>query len=242
MKAIAETLNKMPEAKRQLSFALEFSNFQSQLDFAREAKRYFLDASRTYFPSRDFLLLREPLKGLKESVAARFADRLNALTKGREQWQEFQNLCKEILMYLFVPPLVGPFEQTRTENSLHIRDLVFDIPYSVSDFWGYIRDRFSSSAVVVECKNYSSPIDGNQNVISSKYLGKTKLGGFGIVISRFDPARSAVKETKRLWIEDSKLILCLTDIDLIRMLKIREKNEDSGIVIDNAIHAFLRRL
>jgi len=62
------------------------------------------------------------------------------------------------------------------------------------------------------------------------------------MFSRLEPTESAIKEVKRLWRDDKKLILCLTDAHLIKMLELKEKNKEPEIVIDNAIHEFLRVL
>ncbi len=218
-----------------------YRDLQPYLEPARRTARV-LSTSVPYFPSKEFLVLKEPIKVPRKSVATKYIERLNSCPRGERGWSNFQDLCKEALMHLFVPPLLKPFEQSRTEAGLHIRDLIFDIPYSVSRFWGYIRDKFDSSALVVECKNYSSCIEGNQIVISSKYFGKNRLGRFGIVFSRLGPAESATKEMKRLWTEDNKLVLCLMDDHLIRMIKLKEKNRKPEIMIDKAIHEFLRSL
>lgn len=219
-----------------------YSSYQRRLESVRNLGRLVSKSTPMYFPSKEFSVLEEPIEVPEKSVARDLIRRLNVCPKGKQGWVEFQDLCKEILVHLFIPPLVGPFIQSRTESGLHVRDLIFDIPYSVTNFWGYIRDKFESSALVVECKNYASRIEGNQIVISSKYLGKNRLGRFGIVFSRLEPASSATKEMRRLWLDDNKLVLCLIDDDLTRMLELKEKNRKPEIVIDKAIHEFLRAL
>ena len=245
MKAIAESIARFSEIARSaemLSAIESYRNFQPYLESARSVARLMSMSTPIYFPSKEFLVLEKPIKVPKKSVAMKFIERLDACPKGKEGWSEYQDLCKEILVHLFVPPLMEPVEQSRTETGLHIRDLIFDIPYSINGFWAYVRDKFDASALIVECKNFSSPIEGNQIVISSKYLGKNKLGRFGIVFSRVDPAESAVKEAKGLWARHDELILCLTDAHLIRMLDLKERNVKPEIVIDDAIHQFLRVL
>jgi hypothetical protein len=245
MKTIAESIARFSEVARStemLSAIRSYRNFQPYLEATRDVARLMSMSTPMYFTSKEFLVLEETIKIPKKSVEMKLIERLNACPKGKEGWTEFQDICKAILKHLYVPPLMEPFEQSRTETGLHIRDLIFDIPYSVKNFWAYIRDKFDASALVVECKNYSSPIEGNQIVISSKYLGKNRLGRFGIVFSRFDPAESAVKEVKRLWTEDGKLVLCLANNHLIKMLELKGKNKEPEIVIDNAIHEFLRAL
>ena len=221
-----------------------YRKFQANLDVVRSTTGLFSASVPTYYSSEELSILQEPMEVPKKSAeATRFIERLGACPKGKEHWVEFQDLCKEILSHLFVPPLVEPFEQSRTETGLHVRDLIFDIPYSVrNNFWAYIRDKFDSLALVVECKNYSSPIEGNQIVISSKYLGKNKLGRFGIVFSRLEPAKSAIGEMKRLWREDDKLVLCMMDAHLIKMLKLKGQNKEPEIEIDNTIREFIRAM
>ena len=245
MEAIAESVAQFSAVARSaeiLSLIESYRNLQPYLESARNITRLMSISTSMYFPSNEFSGLDEPLEVPKKSTAMKFIERLNACPKGEKGWSEYQELCEEILTHLFVPPLVEPFRQSRTETGLHIRDLIFDIPYSAKNFWGYIRDKFGASALVVECKNYSSSIEGNQIVISSKYLGKNRLGMFGIVFSRVNPASSAIKEMKRLWTEDNKLALYLEDNHLIKMLELKEKNKEPELVIDKAIHEFLRVL
>lgn len=146
----------------------EFANyfaFQPYLGSFKNIVSLAAMSTPTYFPLKEFSILEEPIKmPEKSSVAMKCIERLNKCPKGKEGWLEFQNLCKKIFEYLFVPPLLGPFEQSRTETGLHIRDLIFDIPYTVGGFWGYIRDKFDSSALVIECKNCSLPIKGMKSL------------------------------------------------------------------------------
>jgi hypothetical protein len=245
MQTIAAFGARLSEITQSLQLKPIFESYQylqPQFEMARNAARLMLISTPLYFPSQEFKVLEKPIKISKRSPAMKLIERLRACQKGKDGWTEFQILCKEILAYLFVPPLLEPVEQERTETGLHVRDLIMDVPYALTGFWGYIRDKFDSSALVVECKNYSTPVEGNQIVISSKYLGRNRLGRFGIVLSRSDPAESAYKETRRLWNEDEKMVLCLKDDHLIKMLQLKEITKKPEIVIDHVIHAFLRSL
>ena len=62
------------------------------------------------------------------------------------------------------------------------------------------------------------------------------------MFSRLGPTKSAIKETERLWTQENKLILCLMDDHLIKMLDLKEKNKKPEIVIDKAMHEFFRVL
>jgi hypothetical protein len=89
--------------------------------------------------------------------------------------------------------------------------------------------------VIVECKNYAEPLQANQVTITSKYLGAKRMGLFGIIVCRKGFAESARKEQERLWMEEEKMIICLEDNDLLKMLELRETGEDPTKVIDSEI-------
>lgn len=169
-------------------------------------------------------------------------EKLSECSPGRENWRKFEVVCKEILTFLFVPTLLEPLEQLETESGLQVRDLILHIPCDVSGFWNLIQSKYDALAIIVECKNYSNPIEGNNVVISSKYLGERRLGRFGIVISRFPPAESAIKERKRLWLEEGKLILFLEDEDIKTMIKLKDEGNDPEIILDKKQRDFRQSL
>lgn len=52
-------------------------------------------------------------------------NRLDSCPIGEKGWREFEDLCVEILEFLFVPPLVKPISQSRTYSGTNRRDAVF---------------------------------------------------------------------------------------------------------------------
>jgi hypothetical protein len=92
--------------------------------------------------------------------------------------------------------------------------------------------------LIVECKNYSASLGPNQVVITSKYFGEKRLGLFGIIACRKGLSESARREQERLWVDEGKMILALTDDDLNNLLSLKETGEDPLKVIDNAIRLF----
>jgi hypothetical protein len=179
----------------------------------------------------------------EKTVGKQLTERLTMCPEGEEGWVDYQKVCRDILEYLFVPPLVGPLEQSRTTNGLQIRDLILDIPYNIVGFWQFIRDKFDCSALVVECKDYKGPIGSNEVVVTTKYYGKQRLGRLGIILSRKGANTNAIEEAKRIWSsEPNVLLLCFSDTELIKMLDLKEKAKNPEIVIDNSIHEFLRSL
>jgi len=169
---------------------------------------------------------------LKNTQGFDLVERLSLCPQGREHWVVFQKLCKDILTYLFVPPLSEPIVESRTGTGHQRRDLIFPIPYDAAGFWALIRSRYYAEALIVDCKNYSNPIGQDEITHISRYLGKEGLGLFAIVISRLPPAKSAIKEILRLWRNEGKLIVCLCDDDFKKMIELKEKGQEPEKVID----------
>jgi hypothetical protein len=97
-------------------------------------------------------------------------------------------------------------------------------------------------AIIVECKNYTEPLKENQTIISSKYLDRKKLTRLGLMVTRRGLHQGGIKAQENQWIRDDKMIICLRDEDLIKMLELKENNDEPWKVIDNLIRQFLSSL
>jgi hypothetical protein len=196
----------------------------------------------SYYPLQDLRVVERPTSIPEKTYEAELSEKLLNCPTGHESWKDYQHLCKEILAHALVPPLLEPTEGSATEDDRQQRDLIFHIPHNAGDFWEYVRVRHKSVAIIVECKNYSRPLESNQVTITSKYFGDKRLGLFGIITSRKGLTDSAKNEQKRLWMEDNKMIVCLNDNDLLKMLELREADEDPEKVIDKTVRRFLESL
>jgi hypothetical protein len=200
--------------------------------YKEQAKIVTRDVTSFYSP-QDLLSIREfkPSKRPENPLIRK----LNECPAGQAYWKEYQGLCREILEWLFVPPLSPPLEDVGTKSGLQKRDLIFPIPYDVTGFWELIRLNYHSCALIVECKNYTDFVPSNEVVITSKYFGRKKCGLFGILVTRKGLSNSAKKEQERLWLEDDKMIICLSDEDLIKMINLRDGGQDAEMVLDDKI-------
>jgi len=54
-----------------------------------------------------------------------FIQNLDACPLGNDGWSQFEELCTDILTYLFVPPLNQPQRQGRTYSGVNRRDAIF---------------------------------------------------------------------------------------------------------------------
>ena len=46
----------------------------------------------------------------------------------------------------------------------------------------------------------------------------------------------------RIWIDDDKMLLCLNDLDLVKMLELKDRDEDPSEVIDKTVRSFRQSL
>lgn len=59
------------------------------------------------------------------SEETRLKKALDDCPAGKAAWKQFEDICTEILEYLFCPPLEKPMEQARTYSGVNRRDMVF---------------------------------------------------------------------------------------------------------------------
>jgi hypothetical protein len=221
---------------------ITFNQLEPIIRQITETSRYLSTIPETYYLPQDFEVIRGPLILPKEKTPLELIERLSRCRRGHKFWQQFQNLSRDILAYLFVPPLGEPMEESTTETGLQRRDLIFPISYDTDGFWMMIKYKHDAEALIVECKNHSEPIGANEIVKASKYLGKKRLGMFALVISRYPPEQSAIKEMKRLWRDEEKLVLCLDDDDLKTMIHLKENGKDPELLIEKRRFELLQSL
>jgi hypothetical protein len=160
---------------------------------------------------------------------------LKELPPGNETWSDYQKLCENIFIFCFVPPLLEPLYESSTENGIHRRDMIFNIPHDLSGFWAYVQNAYNSIAIIIDAKNYTGVLPKDQIVLTGKYFGPKKLGNFGIIICRQGPDSSGVKQQADSWVHHDEMIVCLDDNDLIEMIGLKIAGEDPSHIIDNKI-------
>jgi len=165
--------------------------------------------------------------------------KLDDCPEGKDGWKEYEDICIEILNYLFVPPLGKPKIQSRRENGIDIRDAIFPNRNS-NENWKFIRDDYDAKYIVFEFKNYSekgSEINKQVLLQIDDYLKKT-IGRFGIVCSKKNPNKSGIEKRKDIFIENNKLILFVSNEHLKEMLLRKHKKLDPADVIIDLIDDF----
>ena len=203
--------------------------------------RKILEPIPSYYPVSELSTVETAGQIPADSKALDYVKRLRKCKRGRENWKEYQDLCTEILTYCLVPPLMEPSEQSQNIGARHKRDIIFQIPHGAGKFWDWIVLKFGLG-IVVECKNYTDALKENEVVITSKYLGKKKLTTLGAILTRAGLTENAQHSQIDKWKLEDILMICLNDKDLAKMLELREKDQDPGKVIDNAVRKLLEKI
>lgn len=191
-----------------------------------------------YYSENELQSVKSPPKLPESTKESEFHSKLQECKPGEKDWNKFQDICEEILDYCLVPPLFEPITQSKTSDSLHIRDIIFNIPSELDGFWSLFLIKFGL-ALIFECKNYVKPIRENQLQISSKYVGEHKLAKLGILVTRKGLHENGVKAQENIWKEHKKMILCMSDEHLQKMLELKHEGDEPSKVIDSLIRDFL---
>jgi hypothetical protein len=93
--------------------------------------------------------------------------------------------------------------------------------------------------IVFELKNKIDINGGDVDQIAT-YLGDT-VGRFGVLISRFDKGQTSFNRRKTIFNKDTsrKVILHLTDKDLIELLNLRSMLRDTTDYLQNMYRKFM---
>lgn len=194
-----------------------------------------------YFPKKKNIKKEEPSELLDSELQKvhGLIKKLDNCPEGKDGWKTYEDICLEILSYLFVPPLGEPKVQSRRESGIDIRDAIFPNRNN-NENWKFIRDDYDAKYIVFEFKNYSengSEIDKHVLLQIDDYLKRT-IGRFGIICSKKSPNNSGLEKRKDVFIEKNKLILFLNNEDLKEMLLRKHKKMDPSDVIIDLIDDF----
>lgn len=165
---------------------------------------------------------------LQETPTLQFAKPSNTLKERITNWvnsngnTEYENLCYETLNYLFDDELALWHKQQTSNDSLYIFDLICKIKDGeVSGLWSTILQCFNSKYIIFEFKNYENEITQKEIYTTDKYLYLKALRGVAIIISCKGASPNANKAIKGTLRENGKLILSISNSDLLRMIDIK---------------------
>lgn len=168
-------------------------------------------------------------------------ERLLKIVPGTVQFQDYEELCTEILKYVLGDYLTLWEAQETSNDGLYRFDLCCKIKSGADqDFFDTIKHYFNTKYIVFEFKNHKGKITQKEIYTTEKYLYEKALRKVAIIISRFGADDHALKAAKGALRENGKLILCLSDNSLIEMIDIKTRGDQEpaeflGALLDDIL-------
>ncbi|KGR82755.1 hypothetical protein [Lysinibacillus odysseyi] len=157
-----------------------------------------------------------------------YKNKLSSWVTTDTTFSDYENLCIGVLKTLFNDDLTLWKLQQKSNEDLFRFDLICKIKSGEPDgFWKIVSDYFKTKYVIFEFKNYSKKITQKEIYTTEKYLYAKALRSVAIIISPFGEDENSKKAIKGTLRENGKLILSLTNSDLVKMLEVIENNGDT---------------
>ena len=168
---------------------------------------------------------------------------LNSCQSGKKSFSVYENVCFNILESLFSEDLALWKEQKKSNNNLYRFDLLCRIKdNNKKTFWSIVENYFKSKYVIFEFKNYSEKVTKKEIYTTERYLYSKALRSVGIIVTTEGYDKNAFGAAKGCLRENGKLILLLTNKDLLEMIKIKNDEEDPSEYLLNKLDEVLLEL
>jgi hypothetical protein len=151
---------------------------------------------------------------------------------------EYETLCMSVFVELFDPDLYGFEKQASTTDGGNRYDFICRIQGG-NVFWDTLRQDFRTKAILFECKNYNQQIGPDQIYSTERYLFVGALRTVCILISRLGANDGAIRAAQGAMRESGKLIVLLSNADLITMLELKTQPGAAENFIDKRIWDFV---
>lgn len=165
---------------------------------------------------------------------------LSNLGRGSGGAEAYEVLVGKIIKYCFFKSLSNVQEHVRTHDGRSIRDWIAG-NHSQSGFWKLIRDRYSATQIIFECKNYND-LSADDFAQISHYLNN-RIGRFCVVVYRGGPdIKSAYySHIKDIAIEGG-LVILLGERDLEVLLRQALNGKSSERHLQEAFDNMVRKI
>lgn len=155
----------------------------------------------------------------EKTVTEKLIEEVRNWEPDNRESSEYENLCIRVLKNLFAEDLGLWSDQQRSNEDLYRFDLICKIKDNIQvAFWKFIEEYFRSKYIIFEFKNYTKQITQKEIYTTDKYLYAKALRCVAIIISCEGEDKNAKKAVKGTLRENGKLILCISNKDLIMML------------------------
>jgi len=163
--------------------------------------------------------------GEKETPVVR---RLEEISPGAADAKAYEQCVFEILCRCFAGQISYAERESATRHGTKRRDITF-FNDSLHPFWQTVRQSHGAMHIVFECKNTNELGPEHVNQIAG-YLGRS-LGKFGVIVSRLPPKESIELHADHAFLNDEKVVLFLSDKDLMEMAQCHDQGKDPTEVI-----------
>lgn len=173
------------------------------------------------------------------SEAHALRQRLSSCPDGREGWRAFEDVCIDVLTFLFVPPLTVPIIQPRSFSGIDRRDAVFpNRNMETTNNWGHLFLELDARMILFEFKNYDKEEIGKDETNQTRNYLTKPMGRLAIMCCNHLPNAAAHIKRNTIFSEESKVLLFLTKEQLVEMLFIKERGEDPSDLIMDLVERF----
>lgn len=165
---------------------------------------------------------------------------LEACPIGRNGWQQWENVCIEVLKYTFVPPLENPLTTTETVQGEQRTRLSFpNRNKTLDNSWGHLLQELSARLILCEFKNFSEGEDASREEIDSARLFlKHPRGKLALWCCRRDPGTLATTRRDLAYNSDGQVILFLLPEHLKELVFIKERGDDPGLLVIDLLERY----
>lgn len=154
-----------------------------------------------------------------------------------KDWSKYQKHIEKILDYLFGSVLSSPITEHSDHFKINRRDFILR-NYAETGFGAHLRNRYLADFIVLDAKNYTKKVTKKEVLQIANYLKVHGAGLFGIIISRNGGNTGCYYTCREVWAMDKKLIVVLTDEDIIKMIIAKAANNDPEEIIRQKIEEF----
>lgn len=170
--------------------------------------------------------------------------KLDNCPPGSAGWATFEEVCTEILTFLFIPPLQIPQRQAKTLSGINRRDAIYPnrniVPNGNANSrnWHHLFQELDARLILVEYKNYDATEIGPDEVNCALNYLTNPMGRLAFLVCSKDPNDQARIRRNTIYTNDKKVILFLNKDNLKEMLLMKERGEDPSDLIIDLIELF----
>jgi hypothetical protein len=167
-------------------------------------------------------------------------DRLYNCPAGVAGWSQFEDICSDILQFVFVPPLWGPRRQARSYSGIDRRDAIFaNRTFDAINNWGRLYTELGARLILVEFKNYDAQEIGKEEVNQTFNYLTEAMGRLALLCCNKKPDANAFIARNNLFSQHNHpVILFLWKDHLKEMLYIKQREEEPSDLIMDLLEEF----